>query len=117
MVWNTRGKWGERERERERGGEGGGSNHSYIKTCLEKCTSLPSSLQGEWVSMGVMSDGSYGTPKGVIYSFPVRTKPDHTWEIVQGLPISDFAREKMDKTGKELEEEKETALAFLSSSS
>ena len=74
-------------------------------------------MQGEWVSMGVMCDGSYGMPKGVIYSFPVRTKPDHTWEIVQGLSISDFAREKMEKTAKELVEEKETALAFLGSSS
>lgn len=69
--------------------------------------------QGQWVSMGVMSDGSYGLPEGVIYSFPVTIGPDHSWKIVQGLPISDFARGKMEATGKELVEEKETAFSFL----
>ena len=69
--------------------------------------------QGQWASMGVMSDGSYGMPKGVIYSFPVTISPDHNWKIVQDLSISDFARGKMEATGKELEEEKEMALSFL----
>jgi malate dehydrogenase len=63
----------------------------------------------EWVSMGVPSDGSYGIAKGLIYSFPVRIKPDHTYSIVQDLPISSFAREKMDFTAKELIEEKDAA--------
>ena len=66
--------------------------------------------------MAVMSDGSYGMPEGVVYSFPVSIAADHSWKIVQALPISDFAREKMEKTAKELEEEKETALSFLGSS-
>eukprot|EP00731_Ephydatia_muelleri_P027312 Em0019g185a len=69
---------------------------------------------GEWVSMGVMSDGSYGIPKGIIYSFPVRIKKDHSWEIVQGLSISDFAREKMDATAAELVEERDQAFQFVS---
>lgn len=64
--------------------------------------------------MGILSDGSYGIPKGIIYSFPVRIRPDRTWEIVQGLEISDFAREKMDLTAKELGEEHDVALQFLS---
>jgi malate dehydrogenase len=64
----------------------------------------------EWVSMGVASDGSYGIEPGLIYSFPVKTKPDHSYEIVQGLAIDDFSREKMDLTLKELQEERDAAL-------
>jgi len=67
------------------------------------------------VSMGVMSDGSYGAPKEVMFSFPCTCK-DGKWTIVQGLPISDFAREKLDITGKELVEEKEEALTICQSS-
>ena len=64
--------------------------------------------------MGVMSDGSYGIPKDIIYSFPVRIKSDRSYEIVQDLSISDFAREKMDFTAKELIEERDAAVQFLS---
>lgn len=63
----------------------------------------------DFVSMGVFSDGSYGTPKDVMFSFPV-TIHDGKWSIAQGLTISDFAREKLDITGKELMEEKEEAI-------
>ena len=56
-------------------------------------------------------------PEGVVYSFPVRIAADHSWQIEQGLPISDFAREKMERTGQELVEERETALSFLTGSS
>lgn len=65
---------------------------------------------GRWVSMGVFSDGSYNTPKDVMYSFPCTTK-DHKWTIVQGLDINEFARGKMDATGKELVEERDEAIA------
>ena len=65
--------------------------------------------------MGVLSDGSYGVPKDIVYSFPVRIKSDGSFEIVQGLTISDFAREKMELTAKELVEEKEAAVEFLTS--
>ncbi len=60
---------------------------------------------GEWVSMGVPSDGSYGIEKGIIYSYPCICK-DGDFEIVQGLEVSDFSREKMDATEKELREER-----------
>jgi len=63
----------------------------------------------DYVSMGVFSDGSYGTPQDVMFSFPC-TVQDGKWSIVQGLPISDLAREKLDITGKELLEEKEEAV-------
>ncbi|GAA5533489.1 malate dehydrogenase [Deinococcus aluminii] len=62
--------------------------------------------EGEWVSMGIPSDGSYGIPEGLIYGFPVRTR-NGQYEIVQGLDINDFSRQKMDATAKELEEERD----------
>lgn len=65
---------------------------------------------GEWVSMGVVSDGSYNTPKGVVYSFPVSCK-NGKWTIVQGLKIDEFSRKKMDVTAAELLDEKKAALA------
>ncbi|XP_035128349.1 malate dehydrogenase, cytoplasmic isoform X2 [Callithrix jacchus] len=71
--------------------------------------------EGEFVSMGVISDGnSYGVPDDLLYSFPVVIK-NKTWKFVEGLPVNDFSREKMDLTAKELTEEKETAFEFLSS--
>ena len=61
---------------------------------------------GHWVTMGVPSDGSYGIPEDVIYGFPVVTK-DGKYEIVKGLEIDAFSREKMDFTLKELTEEQD----------
>lgn len=63
------------------------------------------------VSMAVLSNGCYGIEEGLIYSFPVRTKPDHTYEIIKDLAIDDFSREKMDITQKELIEERDMAVA------
>jgi malate dehydrogenase len=60
----------------------------------------------DWVSMAVPSDGSYGVPEGIVYSFPVRCK-DGRWEIVQGLEISDFSRARMQATEAELLEERD----------
>ncbi len=60
----------------------------------------------DWVSMAVPSDGSYGVAEGIVYSFPVRCK-DGRWEIVQGLDISDFSRERMKATEAELLEERD----------
>jgi malate dehydrogenase len=59
----------------------------------------------DWVSMAVASDGSYGVPEGLIYSYPVTTSGGN-WEIVQGLEINDFSRGKMDATAAELSEER-----------
>lgn len=65
---------------------------------------------GQIVSMGVVSDGSYGTPKDVVFSFPVTIK-NGKWEIVQGIEIDDFARKMLDATAKELLEERGEAEA------
>jgi len=67
---------------------------------------------GEWVSMGVMSDGSYDIPAGLCYSFPV-TCAEGNWSIVQGLKIDDRSRGLMDATKDELVEEKAMALECL----
>ena len=64
------------------------------------------SASGDWVSMAVPSDGSYGIPAGVIYSFPV-TCQNGQYSIVQGLPIDDFSRSRMQATYDELCEERE----------
>lgn len=62
--------------------------------------------EGEWVSMGIPSDGSYGVPEGLIYGFPVRCSGGR-YEIVQGLEVSDFSRGRMDATAQELTEERD----------
>lgn len=61
---------------------------------------------GKWVTMGVVSDGSYGIPEGMIYGMPCTCR-DGRWEIVKGLEIDAFSREKMDATLKELQEERD----------
>jgi len=65
--------------------------------------------EGEYVSMGVTSDGNpYGVPEGLIYSFPVTTK-NGTWTIVKDLSIDSFSRSKLEATANELVEEKSQA--------
>ena len=64
------------------------------------------SPQGDWLSMGIPSDGSYGIPEGVIYSYPVVCRGGR-YEIVQGLSIDEFSRQRMDATHKELLEERD----------
>jgi malate dehydrogenase len=66
---------------------------------------------GDWHSVCVCSDGSYGIDKGLICSFPVRSNGTQL-EIVQGLPINDFARSKIDASVAELKEEQATAAEF-----
>jgi malate dehydrogenase len=67
---------------------------------------------GDWVSMGVYSDGSYGIAEGLIYSFPCVCK-DGDWEIVQGLEINNFSRAKMTATEQELTEERDAVQHLL----
>jgi malate dehydrogenase len=67
---------------------------------------------GDWVSMGVYSDGSYGIAEGLIYSFPCTCEAGD-WSIVQGLEINEFSRDKMSATEQELSEEKEGVAHLL----
>ena len=66
-----------------------------------------------WVTMGVPSDGSYGIPNDLVYGFPCHCKGAGAWEIIKGLEIDDFSREKMAATLKELEEEREAVKHLL----
>ena len=68
--------------------------------------------EGDWTSMAIPSDGSYGIPEGLIYSFPVTIK-DGAHRIVPGLDIDEFSREKMDATRIELEEERDVVKDLL----
>ena len=64
------------------------------------------SRDGDWVTMGIPSDGSYGIPEGVLYGYPVTCKGGG-YQIVKGIEISDFSRQRMDATLKELHEERD----------
>ena len=68
---------------------------------------------GEWTTMGVPSDGSYGIPEGVIYGFPTICS-DGDYQIVPNLEIDEFSRSKMDNTLQELEEERSAVSHLLS---
>ena len=61
---------------------------------------------GDWVSMGLPADGSYGIPEGVVYGYPA-TCQNGQWQIVQALPVNDFGRQRMATTLKELQEERD----------
>ena len=62
--------------------------------------------EGDWVSMAVLSDGSYDVPEGIISSFPVTTS-DGEWKIVEGLELGDFSKEKIAATAQELVDERQ----------
>jgi malate dehydrogenase len=66
---------------------------------------------GDWVSMAVPSDGSYGVPEGLISSFPC-TVSDGRYQIVQGLQINEFSRSRIDASAKELAEERDAVQAL-----
>jgi malate dehydrogenase len=63
--------------------------------------------EDDWVSMAVVSDGSYGIPKGLVSGFPC-TCSDGEWKIVEGLDIDDFSRQRIDASANELAEERES---------
>jgi len=71
------------------------------------------SPDGDWVSMAIPSDGSYGIAEGIFYSHPV-TCADGEYQIVDGLEINDFSRQRMDQTEAELREERDGVKDLLS---
>ncbi|WP_194893376.1 malate dehydrogenase [Catenulispora pinisilvae] len=73
-------------------------NHMY--------TWVNGTAEGDWTSMGVVSNGAYGVPEGLVSSFPVTTK-DGEWSIVEGLEIDEFSRGRIDASVKELSEERD----------
>jgi malate dehydrogenase len=62
--------------------------------------------EGDWVSMAVPSDGSYGVEEGIVSSFPCRCS-NGEYEIVQGLEVPEFSQQRIDKTVAELKEERD----------
>ncbi|MBN1964477.1 MAG: malate dehydrogenase [Anaerolineae bacterium] len=69
---------------------------------------------GDWFSAAVTSDGSYGIPAGLTFSFPLRSSGDGSYEIVQGLDLSDYAVGKLQESVQELEGEKEAVADLIS---
>jgi malate dehydrogenase len=67
---------------------------------------------GEFFSVAVSSDGSYGIPQGLMFSYPIRSNGTD-WEVVQGMALSDFAKEKIAATRKELEDERDAVKGLL----
>lgn len=70
-------------------------------------------MTGDFVSMAVPSDGSYGIPEGLIFSFPCRITSPWNYEIVQGIELDDFAQAAIAKTTAELVEEKDAVAEML----
>ena len=109
-------EWYEKEyipRVAKRGAEiisarGASSAASAANAALEHMRDwVQGSAADDWLSMAVPSDGSYGVPEGLVYSFPV-TCSNGDYEIVQGIDINEFGRARMLATQKELEEERDT---------
>lgn len=68
---------------------------------------------GDWFSAAVVSDGSYGVPEGLQFSFPLRSAGDGTYEIVQGLSVSDYLKGKLKATTDELLEERDAVSSLV----
>lgn len=77
--------------------------NAVVDTVRSLTTPTP---DGDWTSVAVVSDGSYGVPEGLISSFPV-VSDGTEWKIVQGLELNEFSQDRLNKSVKELEEERE----------
>ena len=86
-----------------RGSSSAGSAANAIVDTVRSLTA--DTAEGDWHSVAVCSDGSYGVDEGLICSFPVRTRSGK-WEIVQSVPLNEFGRAKTDASVAELKEEK-----------
>ncbi|MEM7603593.1 MAG: malate dehydrogenase, partial [Verrucomicrobiota bacterium] len=84
--------------------------NAVVDTVRDLTTPTP---EGDWNSVCVCSDGSYGVDEGLISSFPIKSDGE-SWEIVQDVPIDDFSREKIDASVQELREEREAVSEMLS---
>lgn len=78
--------------------------NAVVDTVRSLTTPTPA---GDWNSVAVWSDGSYGIEKDLITSFPIRTEDGKTWQIVQDLPVNEFSRSKIEITINELKEERD----------
>jgi malate dehydrogenase len=93
---------------------GASSAASAANAALESVRSLHlATPPGEWFSAGVVSDGSYGIPAGLIYSYPLVSRGGGNWSIVKDLPIDDDARKRLDASAAELISEREAVKDLL----
>ncbi len=93
---------------------GASSAASAANATIDHVSSFLRRTEGDnWFSAGVPSDGSYGIDEGLIFSFPVRSDGNGGYSIVQGLTLSDYAREKLGKTLQELRDEKAVVADLL----
>ena len=93
---------------------GASSAFSAAQALIDHVRSLTTRTpDDDWASVAVTSDGSYGVPKGLISSFPVRSKGDGSYEIVQGIALGDFATAKLRATVAELEKERDVVKDLL----
>ena len=83
--------------------------NAVVDTVRRLTTPTPA---GDWFSVGVCTDGSYGIEKGLLFSYPIRSD-GKKWEIVQGLPVNEFSRAKITATENELKEEKSLVSELL----
>jgi malate dehydrogenase len=87
---------------------GASSAFSAAQALVDHVRSLVTPTPGDdWFSAAVVSDGSYGVPKGLVSSFPLRSKGDGGFEIVKGVTLNDFAKGKLAATVAELEKERD----------
>ena len=94
---------------------GASSAASAANAALDTVTRINAPTpEGDWFSTAIPSDGSYGIPEGLIFSFPLRSKGNGAYEIVQGLELNDFSKEKIKATSSELEMEREAVKEMLS---
>jgi malate dehydrogenase len=92
---------------------GASSAASAANAAIDSVRSATFATQGnDWFSAGVVSDGSYGIPAGLIYSYPLRST-GNSWSIVQDLPIDDEARKRLDASAAELQSERDAVKDLL----
>ena len=93
---------------------GASSAASAANAALDTVVSLVNPTpEGDWHSVAVCSNGEYGTPEGLIIGFPIRTKSDGSWEVVQGVEHNEWAQEKFNTSVEELQWEKEAVKEML----
>ena len=94
---------------------GASSAASAANAALDTVTRINAPTpEGDWFSTAIPSDGSYGIPEGLIFSFPLRRIGDGDYEIVQGLELNDFSKGKIQATREELEMERDAVKEMLS---
>jgi malate dehydrogenase len=93
---------------------GASSAASAANAAIDSVRSASTPTPGDdWFSAGVVSDGAYGIPAGLVYSYPLRSADGRSWSIVAGLPIDDDARARLDASAKELVGERDAVKDLL----